>query len=92
MQQNKIAFENMLGSGVKADALLSRLQKMAAETPFEFPELAGTTKKLLAFGFQVEKIPGMLSNIGDASSGLGLGAEGLSRISIALGQIKAKGK
>jgi tape measure domain-containing protein len=34
----------------------------------------------------------MLNNIGDAASGLGLGAEGLSRISIALGQIKAKGK
>jgi tape measure domain-containing protein len=92
MQQNKIAFEAMLGSAEKADDLLGKLSKMAAETPFEFPELTTAAKKMLAFGFAAEKIPDMMKNIGDAAAGLGLGAEGVSRISVALGQMQAKQK
>jgi len=92
MQQNQIAFESMLGSTDKAKSMLSTLQTMAAKTPFEFPELATSAKKMLAFGFEADKIPGILTNIGDAASGLSLGSAGVDRISLALGQMKAKGK
>lgn len=93
LQQNSIAFETMLGSAGKAKSLLDKLQQFAAVTPFEFPELAGASKKMLAFGFSAEQIMPMLKSVGDASAGLGMtGTEGLNRIVIALGQMKAKAK
>lgn len=93
LQQNQIAFETMLGSAGKAKNLLDGLQKFAAVTPFEFPDLTSASKKMLAFGFSAEQIMPMLKAVGDASSGLGMsGAEGLNRIVIALGQMKAKSK
>ncbi len=93
MQQAQISFETMLGSAEKANVLLGKLQKMAAETPFEFPDLQDAAKRMLAFGFSAEQIIPMLKAVGDASAGLGLsGAEGLGRIGLALGQMKAKAK
>jgi tape measure domain-containing protein len=92
MEQNKIAFDSMLGSADKSKKLLDQLSKMAASTPFEFPELTQTAKKMLAFGFEAEKIPDMLTKIGDAASGLGMGADGVDRLTIAIGQMRAKGK
>jgi tape measure domain-containing protein len=92
MEQNKIAFESMLGSADKSKKLLDQLSKMAANTPFEFPELTQTAKKMLAFGFEAEKIPDMLTKIGDAAAGLGMGADGVDRLTLAIGQMRAKGK
>lgn len=92
MEQTQMAFETMLGSAQKAEAFMNQLKDMATATPFEFPDLANTSRKLLAFGFAVEKIPEMLTAVGDAASGLGLGAAGMERISIALGQMRAKAK
>ncbi|MDP4143177.1 MAG: tape measure protein [Bacillota bacterium] len=92
MQQNQISFETMLGSADKAGTLLSQIGNMAANTPFTLPQLADSTKKLEAFGFSAAEIPDDLKKIGDASSGLSLGADGINRITIALGQMEAKGK
>jgi tape measure domain-containing protein len=47
---------------------------------------------MLAMGFSAKEVMPTLTAIGDASSGLGLGAEGLDRITRALGQMRAKGK
>lgn len=92
MEQAKIGFETMLGSAQKATNFINQLKKLAAETPFEFPDLQASAKRLLAFGFAAEKIVPMLKIIGDAASGLGLGAEGMSRITLAIGQMRAKSK
>ena len=93
MQQAKISFDTMLGSVEKADKLLADLQKFAADTPFEFPDLQNAAKKMLAFGFSAEQIMPMLKSVGDAAAGLGLtGSVGLGRIITALGQMRAKGK
>jgi len=92
IQQNTIAFESMLKSADKANDLLGQLTKMAADTPFEFPELADAAKKMLAFGFAAKDVPGMLTKVGDAAAGLGMGGEGVQRIITALGQMQAKTK
>ncbi len=92
MEQANIAFETMLGSAKKARAFLGDLQEFAIDTPFEFPELRDSSKRLLAFGFNVKKIIPMMTAIGNASSGLGLGGEGINRITTALGQMRAKGR
>jgi tape measure domain-containing protein len=92
MQQADISFTTMLGSAQKAKVLLSDLQQFAAKTPFEFPELADASKKMLAFGFAAEKIMPTLKAVGDAAAGLGGGSEAVQRIITALGQMQAKSK
>lgn len=92
MEQNTIAFRNMLGSGEKAAAFLEELEQFAAHTPFEFPGLVDASRKLLAFGFAAEEILPMMTAMGDAVAGLGGGAFEIDRITRALGQMQAKGK
>lgn len=91
-EQTQIGFKTMLHSAEAANTFLDQAQDMANKTPFEFPELANSSKKLLAFGWNVKDILSDLTIIGDTSSGLGLGAEGINQITLALGQMKAKGR
>lgn len=92
MEQSEVAFESLLGSKGKAKKLLDELSKMAAETPFEFPQLVDASQQLLAYGFKAGQITPMLTSIGDAAAATGKGAEGVDRITRALGQMQAKGK
>lgn len=91
-EQTVVAFNTLLGSAEKASKFLAEAQEFANTTPFEFPELLDSSKLLLAFGFEADKILGMMETIGDTSSGLGAGAEGIDRITRALGQMYAKGR
>lgn len=93
MEQAAISFETMLGSSERAKQMIDDLQKMAAETPFEFPDLQDGAKRMLAFGFSAESVIPTLTAVGDAASGLGMsGRDGINRIVLALGQMQAKGK
>lgn len=91
-QQAEIAFGTMLGSAEKATAFLKDMRDFAASTPFELPDLLTGSRRLLAMGFQLEDLRPMLTAVGDAASGLGVGADGINRITLALGQMKAKGR
>ena len=92
LENNEAAFEVFLGSTQLAQQYLGDLKKIAADTPFDLPGVTDAGKKLLAFGFDAETSLKLLRSIGDASAGLGLGTEGVQRITLALGQIKAKGR
>jgi tape measure domain-containing protein len=83
---------NMLGSAERAKNLLGQLQDFAAKTPFEFNDVAAASQKFLAFGFTAEQIISTLRAVGDAAAGVGLGKEGIDRITLALGQMAAKSK
>lgn len=91
-EQTQMAFTTMLKSAQKANSFLAQAQGMANKTPFEFPQLADASKKMLAFGWNVKQILPDLSTIGDAASGLGLGAEGINEITLALGLIMLFGR
>ena len=91
MEQNKVAFEKMLGSAEAAEAFLQQLATFAEKTPFDFPGLVASSKKLLAFGFQAQEIIPMMTNIGDAVAGVGGNVEILDRVTLAFGQMKTKG-
>ncbi|MFC5650908.1 tape measure protein [Paenibacillus solisilvae] len=91
-EQASIAFETMLGSATKAQKFLTELTDYANSTPFELPELRDSSKRLLAFGFAADKILPILTGVGNAAAGLGLGGEGVDRITMALGQMRAKSK
>lgn len=91
-ENSTIAFDTMLGGIDKAKKFMDELKVYAERTPFELPGLIEMTQKLKAFGFETEKILPMLTDIGDAVSGLGGSPALLNRITIALGQIRAKGR
>ena len=92
MEQSKVAFTNLLGSGKEANAMLDQLYVLASKTPFEFPELTQATQKLLGFGMAAEDVIPTMTTVGDAVAGVGGGAAEIESVTRALGQIQAKGK
>ena len=92
MRQYEIAFQTMLKSAEAGTQMLRDLQQFAAETPFDVPGVVSAGQQLMAFGFKAEEIIPMLTNLGDAAGGLGLGTEGVSRLAYALGQMQTSGK
>lgn len=92
MEQTRTSFTTLLGSAEAADAMLRDLADFAAKTPFELTGLQDATKRMLAFGFAAEDIIPMMTNIGDAVSALGGGKAEIDRVTLALGQMQAKGK
>lgn len=91
-EQASVAFETMLGSKNKSDKLLAEMKQFAIATPFEYDQLRDSAKKMLAYGFKDTDIMPMMTGVGNAASGLGLGSDGVDRITIALGQMRAKAK
>jgi tape measure domain-containing protein len=92
MEQAKIAFSTMLGSGEKADKFLRKLADFAAKTPFEFPELQDAASSLISAGIEADKVIPIMTTLGDVTSGMGTGAEGVKRATVALQQMNAAGK
>jgi tape measure domain-containing protein len=92
MEQSNVAFTNLLGSSSEAQAMLDRLYKVAAKTPFEFPQLVQSTQRLLGFGMAAKDVEPTMRAVGDAVAAAGGGSEQIDRVSTALGQIQAKGK
>lgn len=71
-QQLEVAFETMLGSKSKADALMGQLIDTAATTPFEMSEVAEASKMLLAYGMEGDKVNETLIRLGDIAAGLSM--------------------
>lgn len=92
LQNVQTAFTNMLGSAQKAAAFTKELQGFAAATPFEFNQVTSAAQKFLAFGFTAEQVIPTLTAVGDAAAGVGLGADGIDRVTLALGQMAAKSR
>lgn len=92
MEQARIAFTTMLGSGQKADRFLKDLAAFAAKTPFEFPELQTAASSLISAGFEASKVIPIMTTLGDVTSGMGTGAEGVQRATVALQQMSAAGR
>lgn len=91
LQQTTLAYETMLKSQTQATQMVADLRKFAKDTPFEFTDVATAGQKLLAFGADASQVTSILTTLGDASAGLNMGSEGLSRLSVIFGQIASKG-
>ena len=72
VQQLEVAFETMLGSKQKADALMAQMVELAAKTPFGLQDVTNAAKQLLAFGSTVEQVADEIVMIGDIASGLSI--------------------
>ena len=89
METAKIAFSTMLGSGKQAEAFLTKLGAFAAKTPFEFPELQTAAQSLISVGIGADKVIPIMTSLGNATAGMGTGAEGVKRATVALQQMTA---
>lgn len=88
-EQTRIGLENMLGSADKARVLLSDISKFAAQTPFEFPELAQATRQLVAFGFSAEDAFDTMKQLGNVSAAVGAPINDLAYL---MGTLRAQGR
>lgn len=85
-------FQTMLGTADKAKKMLKDIQKFAIETPFGQMEVIENARRMLTMGWAPENVLRDLRRIGDISAALGRGAEGIARITLALSQMRMKGK
>ena len=72
VQQLEVAFETMLGSKQKADALMAQMVELAAKTPFGLQDVTNGAKQLLAFGSASEEVASEITMLGDIASGLSI--------------------
>lgn len=91
-QTAMVSFELLLGSAQNAQAFLKKLSDFAARTPFDLPTLKDAASRLLAVGVHAEDVIPIMTRLGDATAGMGTGAEGISRAVYALQQMKQAGK
>lgn len=89
-EQNRIAFETMLGSADKAKKLLKDVSDFAAKTPFELPEVVTGAKQLLAYNIEAEKLIPTFNALGNIAAGVG--KDKLPQLILAFGQVKAAGR
>ena len=72
VQQLEVAFETMLGSKQKADALMAQMVELAAKTPFGLQDVTNGAKQLLAFGSASEEVAAEITMLGDIAAGLSI--------------------
>lgn len=88
-EKTKVAFDTMLGSGAKADAMLKEIRGFAAESPLTFDDAARGAKQLLAFGIEADQTVGTLRMLSDVAAGTGTE---LSQLTNAYGQVATAGR
>lgn len=91
-EQGKIAFTTMLKDAEKAKKFMAELEAFAERTPFDTAGLRDAAQRMLAFKFKQEEIIPDLTIIGDWAGAMGKGKEGIDRVVLAFGQMKAKGR
>jgi tape measure domain-containing protein len=87
----KIGFQTLLGEQ-QGQTMMDNLDKFAKATPFNTSQVIANAQKMLGMGWKSSDIIDDMKTIGDAAAATGKGEEGLSRIVLALSQIKTKGK
>ena len=87
----QIGFSTLLGES-QGQQMMDDLDAFAKATPFKSSEVIAQTQRMIAMGWDAEKIIEDMTTIGDAAAATGKGEEGMQRIVTALAQIKTKGR
>lgn len=80
------------GQTDKAQGFISDLKAFAARTPFDFPGLQDSAGRFLAVGIEASRVIPIMTTLGDATSIMGTGSEGINRATTALTQMAQKGR
>ena len=87
----KIGFSTLLG-GSRGQQMMDELDQFAKMTPFKTSGVIENAQKMMAMGWDPEKIIEDMETIGNAAAATGKMDQGLESIVRALSQIKTKGK
>jgi len=85
----EMSFGTMLRSMENGKTLMKDLQNYNLATSFQFEEVAGAGKSLLAFGFAQQQIIPQMKMLGDVSAGLGINIGELADL---YGKAKVQGR
>lgn len=88
---SKIGFQTLLGEE-QGQQMMDDLDQFAKATPFKTSEVISNAQRMMAMGWDSASIIEDMTTIGDAAAATGKGEEGLNRITLALAQIKSKGR
>ncbi|MEI7510603.1 MAG: tape measure protein [Candidatus Peregrinibacteria bacterium] len=88
-EQQKVAFEVLLGSAERSKKMLKDLSDFAQVTPFNIQGVREAATQLLAYGVEQEKIIPTMRMMGDLSLG---NAEKFRTLTLVYGQVKAAGR
>lgn len=89
-EQNRVAFDTMLGSVEAGGSMLKKLSDFARKTPFDLPQVVEGAQRLLAYNIEADKLIPTLTALGNITAGVG--REKLPFLILALGQVKAAGR
>lgn len=82
----KTTLAAMLGDLNQAELIVTRIQALAVESPFQFKELTTYAKQLSAFAVPAEELYDTTKMLADVSAGLGVG---MDRLVLAYGQVRS---
>lgn len=88
-EQYLTSFDVMLDGAEKAQAMMNDLTDFSAKSPLKLDEVSKATQLLLSYGVAEEDVLTRMRQLGDVAQG---NAEKLDRVSLAYGQMLAKGK
>lgn len=89
MEQYTTSLEVMLGSASKASAMIEKMREFAAKTPLTLENVISSGTLLMGYGADESSLIDTMTKLGDLASG---NAEKMDRITLAYGQMLAKGK
>lgn len=89
MEQHTTSLEVMLGSASKASAMIEKMRDFAAKTPLTLENVISGGSLLMSYGVDEDNLIDTMTKLGDLASG---NAEKMDRITLAYGQMLAKGK
>ena len=87
----KIGFSTLLGD-TKGQQMMDAMDDFAKKTPFKTSGVISNAQKMMAYGWDPEKILEDMETIGDAAAATGKMDQGLESIVYALSEIRSKGK
>ena len=87
----QIGFSTLLGKS-GGQNMMDKIDEFAKATPFKTAGVISNVQKMMAYGWDADRIIEDMKTIGDAAAATGKGDEGLSSIVYALSEIRSKGK
>ena len=87
----QIGFSTLLGQEA-GQAMMDDIDEFAAATPFKTSNVISNVQKMMAYGWDADRVISDMKTIGDAAAATGKGDEGLESIVYALSEIRSKGK
>ena len=87
----KIGFSTLLGES-RGQEMMNEIDAFAKATPFKTSGVISNVQKMMAYGWDVDRVIKDMETIGDAAAATGKGDQGLESIVYALSEIRSKGK